>query len=158
MKKRILIVDDDTALLKNFREILESEEYEVDTAQTGKEAIDRTGQQLYNLSLIDIRLPDMEGTRLLTAMKETTPRMIKIIITGFPALENAIEAVNRGADGYIVKPLLDIDGFLKTVKEHLKKQEKAAKYDEEKVGEFIETRVKKLEGTRASTRRARKNA
>ena len=62
------------------------------------------------------------------------------IITGYPSLENAIEAVNRGADAYIVKPF-KMDDLLKTVKEHLKKQEEAKKYSEEKVKEFIEARA-----------------
>jgi len=55
----------------------------------------------YKLALVDIRLPDMDGVELLTGMKQTTPKMVKIIITGYPSLENAVEAVNRGADGYI---------------------------------------------------------
>jgi two-component system response regulator HydG len=97
--------------------------------------------------LIDVRLPDMEGTQLLTSIKETTPKMVKIIITGYPALQNAIEAVNKGADAYILKPV-DVEKLLKTIREHLKKQQEAKKYIEEKVTEFIETRVKELEEER----------
>jgi len=65
----------------------------------------------------------MEGTKLLTKLKNTVPKMRKIIITGYPTLQNAIEAVNKGADAYIIKPI-DM---------------------EEKIVEFIETRVKELE-------------
>jgi DNA-binding NtrC family response regulator len=79
-------------------------------------------------------------------MKETTPKMVKIIITGYPALQNAIEAVNKGADAYVLKPL-NIDHLLKTIKEHLKKQQEAKKYSEEKVTEFIETRAREIEAT-----------
>ena len=78
----------------------------------------------YNLALIDIRLPDMEGTKLLTAMRETTPRMIKVILTGYPSAENRADAAEGHADGYIVKPV-GIDDLLKTVKEHLKKQDES---------------------------------
>jgi len=53
----------------------------------------------YKLALVDIRLPDMDGVELLTGMKQTTPKMVKIIITGYPSLENAVEAVNRGRMG-----------------------------------------------------------
>jgi DNA-binding NtrC family response regulator len=84
--------------------------------------------------------------KLLTAMKETTPKMVKIIVTGYPALQNAIEAVNKGADAYVIKPL-NIDQMLKTIKEHLKKQQEAKKYSEEKVTEFIETRAREIEAT-----------
>lgn len=86
----------------------------------------------------------MDGGHLLTAMKETTPKMVKIIITGYPSLQNAIEAVNKAADGYIVKPI-KMDELLSMIKEHLKKQQEAAEYTEEKVAEFIETRAKELE-------------
>jgi DNA-binding NtrC family response regulator len=86
----------------------------------------------------------MDGVQLLTAMKETTPKMVKIIITGYPSLQNAIEAVNRGADGYIVKPI-KMDELLTMITEHLKKQQEARKYTEEKVADFIETRAKELD-------------
>jgi DNA-binding NtrC family response regulator len=73
------------------------------------------------------------------------PKMRKIIITGYPALRNAIDALNKGADAYIVKPF-DMGNVLKTIKEQLKKQEEEKKYNQEKVTEFIETRVKEMEG------------
>lgn len=86
----------------------------------------------------------MDGTALLTALVGATPKMVKIMLTGYPSLENAIEAVNKGADGYIVKPFA-VPKLLETVKEHLKKQQEAKKYTEENVAEFIETRAKELE-------------
>jgi DNA-binding NtrC family response regulator len=86
----------------------------------------------------------MEGTRLLKEMKDTVPKMAKIIVTGYPGLQNAVEAVNKGADGYIVKPF-KMEDLLKTEREHLKKQEEAKKYGEEKIKEFIETRATELE-------------
>lgn len=144
-KKRILVVDDDKIILGNFRDILELEGYSVDTAETGKEAIEKSNANFYNLALIDVRLPDMEGTRLLTAMRDTVPKMVKIIVTGYPSLENTIEAVNKGADGYIVKPILDMSTLLNTVKDHLKKQEEARRYTEQKVAEYIETRAREQE-------------
>jgi DNA-binding NtrC family response regulator len=140
---RILVIDDDESIRKVLATILEEKGYTVDTAEDGKEAIEKSNTKFYNIALIDIRLPDMEGTKLLTAMKENTPKMIKIIVTGYPSLQNAIEAVNRGADGYVVKPL-NMDNVLDTIREHLKKQQEATKYNEEKVAEFIETRVKEL--------------
>lgn len=143
---RILVVDDDENIRKTLATILEDEGYSVDTAENGKEAIEKSNTKFFNLALIDIRLPDIEGVKLLTAMKETTPKMVKIIITGYPALQNAIEAVNKGADAYVLKPL-NIDQLLKTIKEHIKKQQEAKKYSEEKVTEFIETRAREIEVT-----------
>src|SRR3990170_1290200 len=141
---RILIVDDDETILKSLTVVLRENGYSVDTAENGREAITKSEKDAYNLALIDIRLPDMDGVQLLTAMKDTTPKMVKIIITGYPSLQNAIEAVNKGADGYIVKPI-KMDALLTMIKEHLKKQQEAKKYTEEKVAEFIETRAKELE-------------
>lgn len=143
-KNRILVVDDDEDIRKTLKAILEEEGYNVDTVANGKEAIEKSNGNFYNLALIDIRLPDMDGTALLTEMKETTPKMIKIIITGYAELENAIEAVNKGADGYLVKPL-KIDKLLEMIREHLKRQGEARRYSQEKVTEYIKTRVKELE-------------
>lgn len=143
-KARILVVDDDESIRKAMTAVLEEEGYVVDTAQSGKEAVEKCSTSHYNLALIDIRLPDMEGTRLLNAMKQSTPPMVKIIVTGYPSLSNAIEAVNKGADAYLLKPLV-MNDVLKTIKEHLDKQEEARKYSEGKVAEFIESRARELE-------------
>jgi two-component system response regulator PilR (NtrC family) len=141
---RILVVDDDESIRKVLSAILEDEGYAVDTANSGKEAINKSNEKFYNLALIDIRLPDMEGIELLTKMKDTTPRMRKIIITGYPSLHNAIAALNKGADAYIMKPF-DMDKVLSAIREQLKKQEEEKKYSQDKVTEFIQTRVKELE-------------
>jgi DNA-binding NtrC family response regulator len=126
-----------------LKAILEDEGYIVDLAKNGKEAIEKSNIIFYNMALIDFKLPDMDGTELLGAMKETTPKMIKIIITGYPTLQNAVNAVNEHADGYIIKPL-NMENLLKTIKKHLKKYYQAKKYSVEKVAEFIETRAKEL--------------
>ncbi len=151
-KARVLIVDDDESIRKALTAVLEEEGYVVDTAQSGNEAVDKCSKGYFNLALIDIRLPDMEGTRLLNAMKQSIPPMVKIIVTGYPSLSNAMEAVNQGADSYLLKPLV-IDNVLKTIKEHLVRQKEARKYSEEKVAEFIESRARELEAE-ANTQRA----
>ncbi len=140
---RILVVDDEESIRKVLATVLKEEGYAVDTAENGKEAIRRSNAKFYNLALIDIRLPDMDGTKLLIALKETTPKMVKIIVTGYPTLQNAVEAVNRGADAYILKPF-KMENVLKTIKEQLKKQQEAKKYSQKKVADFIETRAKEL--------------
>jgi len=141
---RILIVDDDENIRKVLTTILEDEGYIVESVDTAKKAIKRTKRKSYNLALIDIRLPDMEGIELLTRIQDTTPKMRKLIITGYPTLQNAMEAVNRGADAYIMKPF-DMEKVLATIKDELKKQREEKKYSQEKVAEFIEARVRELE-------------
>lgn len=141
---RILVVDDDESIRKILSTILEDEGYSVDTAQDGKEALERSNMEFYNLALIDVRLPDIEGVVLLAKFRETTPRMRKIIITGFPSIQNAIEAVNNKADGYMLKPF-DISKILELIKEQLTKQQQEKQYDQQKVAEFIEARVRELD-------------
>jgi DNA-binding NtrC family response regulator len=113
----------------------------VDTAKKG---IEKSEKAFYNLALIDVRLPDMEGIELLAKMRDTKPKMRKIIITGYPTLQNAVAAVNKGADAYVMKPF-DVEKILQTIREQLKKQKEEKSYSEAKVAEFIETRVKELE-------------
>lgn len=149
---KILVVDDDESIRKVLAAVLEENGYMVDTAENGKEAIEKTNTRFYNLILCDIRLPDYEGTTLITKMRETVPKMRKIIITGFPSLQNAVEALNKGADAYIMKPF-DMDKVLQTIKEQIKKQQEEKKYGQEKVTEFIETRVKELEEERTATQK-----
>jgi len=143
-RARILVVDDDESIRRVLSRILEDEGYSVSTAKNGNEAIKKLSAEFYNLALIDIRLPDIDGTKLLTKMRKTTPRMRKIIITGYPSLQNAVEALNKGAHAYLMKPF-DMDTVLTTIEEQLKKQEEEKKYSQEKVKEFIETRVRELE-------------
>ena len=93
----------------------------VDTAESGREAIEKSKAVDYNLALIDIRLPNMEGTELLTAIRDTRPKVRKIIVTGYPSIQNAVAAVNKGADGYVVKPV-EMNNLLRVIKAQLKKQ------------------------------------
>jgi DNA-binding NtrC family response regulator len=141
---RIIVIDDDESIRKTLSTILEDEGYSVDTAESGKEALLKTNADFYNLALIDVRLLDMEGTELLTRIKDTVPRMRKIIITGYPTVHNAIEAVNRNADAYLVKPF-DVSKALFVIREQLKKQEAEKQFSQDRVTEFIETQVRQLE-------------
>jgi DNA-binding NtrC family response regulator len=142
-RPRILVVDDDETIRNTVKTILEDEGYAVDLVATGSDAILKTEQVAYNLALLDIRLPDMEGIELLKLMKDTVPKTRKIIVTGYPSLQNAIAAINKQADAYLVKPV-NLEKLLSTVKEQLQLQKNERKFTEDKVAEFIETRVKEL--------------
>ena len=140
---RILIVDDDESIRKTMKTILEDEGYIVDLAATGNEAVRKTEKRAYNLALLDIRLPDMEGIELLKLMKDTVPPMRKIIVTGYPSMQNAIASLNKKAHAYLIKPI-NIENLLETVKEQLRQQENDREFSEQKIAEFIETRVKEM--------------
>jgi DNA-binding NtrC family response regulator len=76
-------------------------------------------------------------------MKDSVPRTRKIMVTGYPSMQNAISALNKNADAYLVKPV-DVEKLLDTVKEQLQLQEDERKFSEQKVAEFIESRVKEI--------------
>jgi len=140
---RILVIDDEEDIRETLKAILENEGYIVDMAKNGEEAIEKAHRFSFNLALIDIRLPDIDGTELLTVMRESTPKMVKIIVTGYPVLENAVDAVNKGADGYIIKPFVAKD-LLNSIKEHLQKQKKEMKFDINRIEKFIESRAREI--------------
>ena len=141
---RILVVDDDDMILESLVSILESEGYITTTARTGEEAIAKTEKEFFNAVLIDIHLPDMTGSEVLSRIKETTPKMKKLILTGFPETHTAIDAVNKKADVYLVKPF-DPEVLLDLIEQNLKQQEEELKYTQEKVLEYIQTRVRHLD-------------
>jgi len=137
-------VDDDQAILSSVATILQLKGYNVETAETGRQAIEKSQSQFFNLALLDIKLPDMEGTSLLVKMHQTTPRMMKIMLTGYPSLENAVTALNLGADAYLLKPVNPKD-LLKVVEEKLTEQSEAEALSEEKVAEWVRTRLRKAQ-------------
>jgi DNA-binding response OmpR family regulator len=103
--KRVLIIDDDQAIVNSFSKILKKSNYATDTASTGKEALWKLKDQKYDIALFDLKLPDMEGTELLSKMQAETEGTIKIMITGFPSIESGIQSLEHGADAYLVKPV-----------------------------------------------------
>ena len=121
MNENILVVDDDTEVRKVLSSILSEEGYFVEPVENGKQAIRASEKTRFDLALIDIKLPDMEGTELLHRLKEKQPHMVKIIITGFPTLENAMETVNEGANGYVLKPF-NIPKLLEMIRKHLNRE------------------------------------
>lgn len=144
---RILIVDDDDTIRKTLKAILEDEGYIVDLAATGQEAIQKTEETAYDIALLDIRLPDMEGVELLKLIKDNVPKTRKIMLTGYPSMQNAIAALNKNADAYLVKPV-DVEKLLSTIRNQLEVQENERHFSEEKIADFIESRVKEMSTTK----------
>jgi UDP-3-O-[3-hydroxymyristoyl] N-acetylglucosamine deacetylase len=143
IRARILVVDDDECILETTAIALELEGFSVDKAKNGKEAIEKSYANFYNVAIVDWRLPDIEGTKLLGELKETTPEMVKIMLIGYPSMNNAVDAINKRADAFFMKPV-DFEVLLKKVEELLREQEESVQYSEERVASFIETRLKKM--------------
>ncbi|MBS7615306.1 response regulator [Candidatus Bathyarchaeota archaeon] len=140
----MLVVDDDDSIRKVFKLILEAQGYEVETVETGLQALKMVQERFYSLVTIDIRLPDMEGTKLLRELHRSSPKSMKIMVTGYPSLENAVNSLNIGADAYIIKPV-EPDELINTVKAKLKEQEGMESLSQEKIDNWISTRIQKLE-------------
>jgi DNA-binding NtrC family response regulator len=111
----VLIVDDNKEIRDSLLSILENEGYSVEEADNGKKAIQLSEKTPFDVALIDVILPDIKGTDLLHKLKEIQPKMVKVIITGYPSIENAAKSVNEGADGYIIKPF-DTEELLEMIK------------------------------------------
>jgi len=84
--------------------ILEDEGYSVETVDNGQQAIKTCEKLPFDVALVDINLPDIKGTELLHKLKQIQPKMVKIIVTGHPSIENAVKALNEKSDGFISKP------------------------------------------------------
>jgi DNA-binding response OmpR family regulator len=118
---RILVIDDDEIIRETLSLALEEEGYCVDTAGSGEEAIEKSYANLYNLAIVDCRLPDIEGTKLLGKLRATKPKMGKIMLTGYPSMENAIAALNERADAFFLKPV-NFELLMEKIKELVKEQ------------------------------------
>ena len=121
----ILIIDDDEKIVQTLAKCLQTEGYTVETALTGTDAIAKCKEHYFNLSIIDIVLPDISGIDLLVLLQREDPQMRKVILTGNATLKNAMKALNRGADKYLLKPV-EPQALLDLLKEQfdLQKQEK----------------------------------
>jgi K+-sensing histidine kinase KdpD len=104
-KDSILVVDDDLDFLEIIKRILENKGYKVGTAPSADEAISRLKERFYNVAILDISLPDADGTELISSMLEIHQDIIVIMLTGHSSIQNAIKSLNRGAFAYLEKPM-----------------------------------------------------
>jgi len=115
-KPSILIVDDDLAILRCFSRIFEKKGYNVTVAGKGKEAIEKLSVNRYDVALVDLRLPDMEGVELFPIIQSRSPKTLKVMLTGKIGLQNS------GADVFLGKPV-NPDQLLSIIDAELKLRE-----------------------------------
>lgn len=145
---KILVIDDDEDLIESIASILDSEGYVLDVARTGFEAEMKLKNKSYNLVLVDMKLPDITGVELMSKINQYSPRTKKIVLTGFPDIDTAIQSVNEKADAYLIKPF-DPESLLQIIAENLAQQKEELKYTQEKVLEYIRDRVRELDDSPA---------
>lgn len=104
-KVRILIVDDESVVRQAFVKVLSSEHCIVEAVSNGPDALQRMRQHPFDVVLLDLRMPDMDGMTVLRTIKQTWPDSEVIIVTGYAALQTAKESVSLGAFDYLAKPV-----------------------------------------------------
>ncbi|OGR33096.1 MAG: hypothetical protein A2091_01705, partial [Desulfuromonadales bacterium GWD2_61_12] len=118
MAPEILVVDDDRELRETMVEILSEAGFTVTAAASGEEALATLARQPFALVLIDMIMPGLSGQEVLPLLKRQAPRAKVIMITAFATVENAVEAMRRGADDYLTKPF-KVDELLTAVRRTL---------------------------------------
>jgi DNA-binding NtrC family response regulator len=121
MTARILVADDEEIIRDSLRFILEKEEYTVETAQNGQEALKKVEEEPFDIVITDLEMPEMKGIELLEKVQSITPEAFVIIITAYASIETAIAALRKGASDYIIKPL-EFEDILFRVKRLLERR------------------------------------
>ena len=103
--RKVLVVDDDPAVRKSIDRVLSSKGYAVITAENGEEALQTMEQSPFDVVLLDMRMPGQDGLSVLRTIKQKWPESEVVIITGYPTVDSAKEAVRLGAYDYVAKPV-----------------------------------------------------
>jgi len=103
---KVLVVDDEPSILRLLREALAQWGYQVATASNAREALDALRTALYDAAITDIRMPEMGGLELLREIKKHDDSIEVIVMTGYPTIASAVEALKEGAYDYLSKPLI----------------------------------------------------
>jgi DNA-binding NtrC family response regulator len=104
MSTRILVVDDEEIVIRSCLRILESGDYEVDAVQSGREALRKIEENHYDVLILDIMMPEMDGLEVLQSVKESHPDIDVIMVTGLSQIDTAVRAMKLGAFDYLPKP------------------------------------------------------
>ncbi|GEM_PF-160893 len=132
-KARILAVDDEEIILDSFRKILVLDGYNVDTVETGQEALSLIQRHNYDFVFTDLKMPEMDGVDVCKAVKHLRPDIDVIIITGYASVDTAVETMKYGAMDYVQKPFTE-DELLAMVKKFLiRRQERINKQIKSKI-------------------------
>jgi len=141
---RILVVDDEAVARVSLAEVLRLEGYEVRTAASGEEALHLMEDQPFDLMVVDLKMPGMDGIQLTEVVQSRAPDTVIILLTAFATLETAIEAVRRGAHDYLLKPC-PVQQILESVRKGLDKSRRERRRRElvaqleRAVSELVET-------------------
>ena len=112
MREKILVVDDDKQVTGYLSKVLsEVAEFSVEVAETAEKALQKIQSVMFDLVLVDLKLPDMDGIQLITEIMNSKPEILTVLITGHASIDSAVEAMRRGASDYLTKPF-DLDDMV----------------------------------------------
>jgi DNA-binding NtrC family response regulator len=117
----LLVVDDEPGCRETLRDVLAEMGYRAESAATGQQALALLRERFFHAAILDVRLPDMNGTELLTRLKELHPDTVAIMVTGYASLQTSIRATNAGAAAYVLKPL-DFEQLVSLLQQALDQQ------------------------------------
>lgn len=117
---RILLVDDEINICKSCQRVFDQEGYVTEFALSGKEALEKAFRETFDLIITDLKMPDISGIEVIREIKQKQPDVPVIMITGYPSVPTAVEAIKLGADDYIPKPLKP-DEILRAVDKAMEK-------------------------------------
>lgn len=107
--KRILVADDEELIRRNIRDLLTRKGHDVVTCPDGRDALDEFRKRPFDLAIIDLRMPGVQGLELIEEMREHDPNVPVIVLTGYGTVENAVQAIKRGAFNFLCKPSNNAD-------------------------------------------------
>ena len=143
MKARILVVDDEEMVRQSLEEILKLEGYEVVGVGRGEEALDILEKEKFDLVLLDLKMPGIDGLEVMHATGQVSPDTKVILLTGHGSLESAIEALRHGAHDYLLKPVPSHD-LLSSVARAL--AQRAEQQKKRLILEQLDANIQRLKG------------
>ncbi|MDM8536882.1 response regulator [Desulfobacterales bacterium HSG17] len=121
-KYQILIIEDETELLKQWENIFKQEGYDVDIAENGKQALELWEKNIYDLVIVDLKMPEVDGREVINTIKSNQPLTQIIIISGHGDNDDMIDAINQHVYKYLAKPA-DLDEILQAAIDALEKRD-----------------------------------
>ncbi len=150
---RLLIVDDEVRFIQALSRRLGLRDFEVTAVTSGKEALKTAEQQEFDLAIVDLKMPEMSGERLLGILKERDPRIEVVMLTGHGSIDSAVNCTKLGAFCYLQKPC-ETDELLRVLKDaYQKRVETKLKADTRRMAELA--RIATEQSPLAALRRLR---
>ncbi|MGZ3539261.1 MAG: sigma-54-dependent transcriptional regulator [Thermodesulfobacteriota bacterium] len=149
MRATILVVDDEEQV-RTFlsKALVEAGGFSVEVAETAEEALQKIQNDVFDLALVDFKLPGMDGLQLITEIVKSKPKILTILLTGHADIDSAVEAMKRGASDYLTKPV-DLDEMFARLRKVLKERKRFSSIDDPQQCFFSWEKIKEMKDTQA---------